>query len=242
MSRSIFSVFLVLLSFSVFSQDKEFDKLLKFYIDEDYERCANKAYKMTQSDKFKKLPEPYLYVAMANFEMSRNEKYYETQPKAFNEALKYAVKYRKKDPDGLLLSEYSRFFDELRDVIFETAENHMDMDENNKALKLFKSLVVIEPENAGAHLFKAYNETKMNLKNDARNSLEEFYTSFEAIGNFDLLPPDMKRILKKGAVLYANQLKESGNKSVAKEIMNKVYRYYEDDEDFKRQYDMIMDN
>lgn len=240
--KKVFFLLLITFPFLYQAQAQKYEKLLKYYIEEDYERCANKAYKMTQKSKTKKDPEPYLYVSMANYEMSRREEYYESHPKAFNEAVKFAVKYRKKDKDGELMNEYKRYFSDLRTAIFEEAEMLMDEDKHSKAYKLFKSLVAFDPMNPGGHLFKAYNETILNMRNDANNSLEEFYQAFEAIERFDLLPEDTKRLLKKGTILYAHQLKEDGKSSVAKELMNKVFRYYENDEDFKRHYDEIMGN
>ena len=56
---------------TIFSQDKDqYSKLKELYGEKRYEDCAYKAETMTMKDKYSRDPEPYLYLAMCNYEIS----------------------------------------------------------------------------------------------------------------------------------------------------------------------------
>jgi hypothetical protein len=70
----------------------EQDKLFDMFLLEKYEDCYYKAFKMTETEKYKSDPEPYLYVAMCNLKIHYDRELSEEYPNALKDALKYTEK------------------------------------------------------------------------------------------------------------------------------------------------------
>ena len=71
--------FLLLAPIKVKSQG-DFMDLLLLFVDEKYDVCFHKSLKYNEKEKTKKHPLPYLYAAMASFEMSQDHKYTNMYP------------------------------------------------------------------------------------------------------------------------------------------------------------------
>ena len=99
----------------------EFDKLFDMFTMDEVEDCAWKAAKMVENDKYKKMPEPYLYYSMRMLQIwEKNEDLPEDEepefPKPYKDCFKYAAKARKKDKTGEICSQNEDFFDQLKEV------------------------------------------------------------------------------------------------------------------------------
>jgi len=80
-------LFVVGAIFKADAQPPMYDDLLIYYADANYEKLLAKADKYIGNPKTKKDALPYLYSAMGNFEMSKDQKYDDDFPKAFNNAV-----------------------------------------------------------------------------------------------------------------------------------------------------------
>lgn len=151
-------------------------KLEKLYMDEKWEDLGFKAIRMTEDDKYKKDPEPFLYVSMAFFQISQGNdaKLQEEYPKALADAVKYATKFRSKDKEGTWYQDNKDYFEELKKVSIADASIHVDDPKKRRvAVTSYKNLNKAVPEDFNILFFKGVLES-MN-RNDAeadRNIVE----------------------------------------------------------------------
>ena len=90
-----FLLVLLIPHFQVFAQEKPYDDLLVMYVDEDYEKCVQKAERYVDRKDSHRDALPYLFASMCYFEMSKIPKYQEMDDlkHADRDALKWASKY-----------------------------------------------------------------------------------------------------------------------------------------------------
>lgn len=159
-------LFTYLISASVsFSQNSEAEDELKIlYADENYTKCADKALKYSEK-KYKDDPVVFIYASMACLRMSQNSKLSDEFPKAFKDALTYAAKYRKKDPNGALYDQYLSHFEEMKKIVAEEVENYLLEDEKAKIYKSFKvsagiikKIADMDPDDKGVALLQGVLE------------------------------------------------------------------------------------
>lgn len=243
--------FTYLFSGTSFAQDMEYEDLFVLFLDEDYEKCMIKAEKYTLKDNTKKDPLPYLYMAMSFFEMSLDNNYAEDYPKAFNDAVKYAYKYRIKDRDGEYFHEFDEFWTEFKFVLIEEAENYFESGDYRKALSNYKNMTKFHPEDVAAWLAKAaceyYNGDVATgdatmIEFDARWSGRENDPDDKKVNEikpmeFDQLREETVYLLKYAIMWYAQYLQESGEYTDAQYWADQGFLYYEEDNVYKNFYD-----
>lgn len=241
MKRTVLAVFVALwASAGAFSQaDKDFEDLLVLLIDGKYEKCVSKATGYTEGDDTKKHPLPYLYVGMANFEMSKLEEFREDYPKALKDACKYSIKYRKKDKDLVYWEEYQNFFAELRAVLIEESENWLAEENPKKAHYNYSQMVSFDPEDMSAHFMKGYCEILLNMPTEAVKSFKIARDILDKTGDFGKLPLEKRNLLKYGLMIYSDHLVQAGSSDSAKKTLSIGYAYYDQDEAYKAKYTAI---
>ncbi len=194
------------------AQKGVYDDLLIMYVDEDYEKCISKAERYTDMDDTRRDALPHLYLSMCYHEMSKLEEYtsQDEYKYASRDALKYAVKYRKKDKNLEFFNNYEDYWMELNTVALETGLYLMDIGSYSKAKRQFQRMVGYDPSNPGAWQMLALCQLQMNLARDASESLKEFGKAFAAVPDIDRLPTDQKRLLREGLIRYAEHLDSKG--------------------------------
>lgn len=240
-------LFTGLLTFQGFSQQSETEEKLKvLYADEKYSKCANKAIKYTESKKYRKDPIPYIYASMACLRIHQNYELRLEFPKAFKDALKYAGKYGKKDPENLYYDSYISHFNELKKVVYEENENlallYHEKDDlvkgARKSLGLIKKINDMDPKDQGFWLLRATNEIKSKNKSKAKmilrrtlplldsmslDSPSSYYSKREDETFYIRAIKDMSAIeqkaLRKGIMEYASYLNEKGKIEEAAKII-----------------------
>ncbi|NQY67077.1 MAG: hypothetical protein HRT72_05055 [Flavobacteriales bacterium] len=120
----------------------EFEKLGSLYLEGKYEDCNAKALKYTESDKTKRHPEPYLYLAMSNYQIadSDDKKLTETYPNALKDAMKWAAKFKKKDKEDDYYTKSSKFLNKLKTKALKIADEFYAAKNYKKAAFYFKSI------------------------------------------------------------------------------------------------------
>lgn len=152
------------------AQNKDLDKLIFLYIDENYEKCVSKGINMTESDEYRKEPLPYLYVSMSLFEIARDEELDEKYPKAFKDAMKFAYKYRKKDKNLEYAGKYKEYFITLKDSANKLAMLYYKTEDYRKAAYIYKQIVRFDPDAAIMQLLQGIGEIKSrNIGEGERN-------------------------------------------------------------------------
>ncbi len=171
MKKTLLFLGIALLGFgNSFAQDgdKVVEKLRVMYGEEKYQDCAHDAIKYSSKSKYKKNPEIYIYASMACLRISQTNEGVEEFKKAFNDALSYAGKYRKKDKAGQFYNDYITHFEELKKIVAEEVENYMLEDRKakvyksaKKSLGLMSKIHKMDPDDKGAYLLNAVLELKV---------------------------------------------------------------------------------
>ena len=219
-------------------QKNPWDDLLILYVDEKYDKLLTKAESYTNADKTTKEPMPYLYASKAYYEMSKNEKYAKDYPpeKALKAALKYAAKYRKKDKEGQYFDDNKDYFDELKEVTLEEAENLVMKEDWIKAKRNYDAITDFDPADAGAWMLLGYVNLKQNItegKLNIKKSAELFRSlDFKSLSYID------KRCVKFGLINYAQFLKTKGLADSARTTLNLGLPYLKDD----KEYSVVVDD
>lgn len=220
---------------SLLAQEKEYEDLWVLYIDEDYEKLISKALKVTENDKTKKEPMPYLFVSMGNFEISKKEDMAEDYPKAFRDALKFAAKWRKKDKQSQFVYDNKDYISELREGCMEVAEGYLEDGAYSKSKRYYKYMTQFDPDCPGSWLMYAYSLKKLN---DVLGT-EEAFGEFEAkLGDIDRLSSEQQRLLKYGLITYAEEMYQEGKRSDAKAMLERGAEFYAEDNEYK----MVMED
>lgn len=209
----------------------EYDDFRVMLMDEEYEKLVKKSVAITENDKRRREPMPYLFAAMAYFEISKDEKFDEDHPKAFDLSLKYAGKYRQKDKGGDYVDANKDFIDELRGSAMEVGENYVEEENWSKAKRYYKYITKFDPTDPGAWLMRGYTEIKGNDRTGAKNSFEK-YNSI-GLDNFNDYDSDQQRLVKYGIITYSEHLFQNGMRDSCTNMMNAGNRYLGEDTEFQ---------
>lgn len=240
--KRLLLLFLVALSAQVYAQD--YPDLLELLIDEKYPKLLLKAEKYTLDDETRKDALPYLYMSMGYHAIAEKDddpdlqEKYGGAAKAFKEAVKYAVKHRKKDKQNVFYEEYSEYFDELRERSISDAFGYVGSEKYTKAKGFYKNLTKLDVSDAGAWIFKACMEHKSKSTREALLSFEEAKRIMDEEG-CDRLTVIQKEFLKQSIIYCAEMLDEEGNNSQAREWLELGLAQFEKDDEFMVTYEMI---
>jgi tetratricopeptide (TPR) repeat protein len=217
----------------------EFQKLFDWYAMEEYERCAYKAESYTKKDKYKKAPEPYMYLALCMYQAHINpDAFTEEFKDPMKDALKYAYKFRKKDKDGELYKANKRQIDQIRTEAMDRANFFFNDGDYYKASSEYGRILKVMPGDqnvafiTGVALVNAKNVTQgERLIEQALDSLQQQHDQ----GTFEK-DEVTHAILIKSFVTYTEYLVNAGNVGKAQEVITLGRKLIPDDPQLKLQY------
>jgi len=154
----------------------ELVKLEELFNKEKYEDCAYKAETYTENEKYRKSPEPYLYISMCYYELrlSDDEKIKEYYKTPLKDALKYAVKMRTYDKDAAFYNDNKEFLDNLRQACYEEAKVLTDKKDYSKASSYYyKQLVKLDPDDTELLFVKGVCDALMRNTSEAYKSIND---------------------------------------------------------------------
>lgn len=216
---------------SLVAQDnKEYEGLWVLYIDEDYKKLVKKAKGITENDKTKKEPMPYLFMSMGYFEISKKEDLSEDYPKAFKDAMKYAGKWRKKDKKGTFVYDNKDYIADLREAGMEVAEGYLEDGSFSKAKGYYKYMTQFDPECPGSWLMYSFALKKMNDFSGRQLAWDNYETK---LGEISRLGTEQQRLLKYGLIIYSEELYEEGKRSEARTLLKVGAEFYAEDNEYK---------
>lgn len=198
------------------------DKVIILFVDGKYEDCVFKAERLTENDKYKKDPVPFIYVAMSYFEIAKSEKLQEKHPKAFAEAIKWADKGRKKDKTGDVIPNYKDFFAALKDSANKLGHHFYLVENYSKALSAYKMALKVDPNDPILHLWKGLAAAK--AKNVAEANLGFTEANKKIVPGF---MPDMVTapVLAEGLLFYSEYLQSKSETAQASNARNLAQEY-----------------
>ncbi len=247
-------ILMAAVTFKVNAQPPKYDDLLILFADGDYAKLLKKAEQYTQGDKTRKDAIPYLYLSMANYEISKgaDEELTEKYPRAAKDAIKYAGKCIQKDKDGSVYNENLEFFTKLKNAIIEDLRNYVDANDWARLSGKTPLMQKVDKADIGIHYLKAavayYKKDRKGMTVEAQladKMLEEADPSKFTINEDEDVDITNKKkadleMLKLGVIAYAQALVDARQEQKAKEVLGKVAQWFENDEEFKSKYDEIV--
>jgi len=241
----LFFILLALLSFKVKAQkkDKKITDLLFLYADEKYDKLVYKSTSLTQNDKYKRHPLPYIYLAMGYYEMSRKPDKFSVGekgsdfPKPLKSAEKYLYKYLKVEkkakkyfPDyESSYNDYTDFYEAIADTANKLGQTLFLMDKPRKAASVYKNAYKAVPTNPVLLLWEGITEVK------SKNTVEGDKNIIAALNKIDENYKPLKStagVLAHGMLIIEEYLTQKGdvtNARKAKKLVD-VFKKYDPDE------------
>lgn len=218
-----------------------YDDLLVLYVDEDYEKCLHKADRYVERDATHKDPLPYLYESMCYYEMSKIPKYQEMDEyrHAGRDALKWAVKYRRKDKDLIYFADHEDYWSDLNAMAQEEGLNELDDQAYGKARLQFTLMTRYDPANPGPWALLALAQAKLHLMREAAASMERFDKAFAAVTDVDHLPPDQRTLLREGLMRNARFQEGTGQLDRARTTIDLGKAHFMKNAEFRSLYDEL---
>lgn len=111
------------------------EKLEKLYISGKYESCLFKADNLTYKESSSRDPEPYLYIAMCFYQLSKSADPIIAEDYADGEkqAISYTAKFIKKDKDGEMYENNLEFINMLKELQYKKVKQVFDEENYRKA-------------------------------------------------------------------------------------------------------------
>lgn len=236
-----FSLLFLLPQLQAHAQSKPYDDLLILYVDEDYEKCIQRAERHTEHKDSRRDPLPYLYASMCYFEISKIPKYQEMEEyrRADRDALKWAAKYRRKDKNLEFFANYEDYWRELNTVAQEVGLNHFDAKEYSKARSQFQRITRYNPENPGAWQMLALAQSAMKATRDAAESKQQFQEALDNVPNIAQLPQDQRVLLREGLIRSAEHLLTLGKLDSARTTVEIGSPHFLENPEFRALYEEV---
>jgi len=236
----LLSIFTLGIAVSSFAQDEEFEDLRILYMDGEYEKLIRKSERYTDKDDTRKSGEPYLFLSKAYYEISMDEKYHEDYrpDRAFRDALKWAKRYRRYDPDGALFEQNDLYFRELKESAFRSAAAQMAEEKYSRARRFYDAIADFDPEDPGAWLMLGYCKVKERNAREAKLSFEE---AGKVMTTRDLttLNSVEKDIFLQGVMKYSEYLIEESMRDSARTTLQMAVPALEGDPEFDAAYQKL---
>lgn len=226
-----------------FSQPPKYNDLKILYADANYEKLAKVASGYTESDKTKKDVLPYIWLSKGLYKISLSGTDDENFKNAYKDALKYmakGMKYDVKYNSGATLDEHREFIDGLQKSLFEVIDNELTSGSAQKAYGWAVRYNKITQNPVGIKYVSAACKYKAEDKTTARSLWQEADKELKEITSIEGWSEADKKVLKIGILHSAAALNDSRQQDKARELVNKVAHWFENDEDWKMRYDEIV--
>jgi len=216
------------------SDDKKIDDLVFLYVDEKYDKVVDKGISLTQNDKYKKHPLPYIYAAMGYYQMSRRPDKYEIAKgeeyqKPLKSAQKYCYKFLKKDKKKEYYDDYEEFYDLMADTSNKLGQHYFLIEEYRKAASNYKYAFRAVNKDPILQLWQGVSEVK------SRNTVEGEKNLLAALEKIDenFEPSEVTAgVLAHGMLLASEYFSQNGDatsSNKAKKLVE-VFKKYDPDE------------
>jgi hypothetical protein len=237
------------------AQRPDYDDLLQYLADKEYEKVISKAQKYTQGSDSRKDALPYFFLSRANYEISKGEDQELTKkfPRAYKDAIKYASKaLQKDDSNKTIYNANIRFFSSLKSSVFEDIQNLVATEEFGRLAGTLPLMDKLEKNEVGTAFLKAVAKhhrgdaggfrTDQTKANDLLSAMD--LSKLMIKENEDPYVSEKKdvdrAVFKYGILQYAKLLVQIGEISEAKSVLGKVKQLFEEDENFMEEYNKIV--
>ncbi len=226
-----------------FSQAPKYDDLKILYADANYEKLAKVASGYTENDKTKKHVLPYIWLAKGLYKVSLSGTDNEDFKNAYKDAISAlgkGIKYDMKESNGSTIAEHSEFVELFQKSLFEVIDNELASGSAQKAYGWAVRYQKITQNEAGIKYVMGVCKYKAEDKTTARSMWQEADASLKTVESIQNWSEADKNMLKIGILRSAAALNESRQQDKARELLNKVAHWFENDDDYKERYDNII--
>lgn len=241
MKRLITSVFFSAIGLMTFAQGT-YDDLRILYADGNYEKLVREAEKYNNNEDTKKEPMPYLWLGKGLYKISISGNDDPAFKNAYKDAIGATNKFLKYDKDGEYMADEdnSDFVYTMQRTLMEQIDNELATENFRKAFSWVIKYKKISNNFIGA----MYLEGACKFRTDDKSSAFTLWRDAEQLvaelTSMDGWSETDKKILKIGVLESAECLVSVRQTQKAKDLLNKVAPWFEEDEDFKASYDAIV--
>jgi len=241
MKQIVASLSLLFLGNIAFSQAPGYDDLKILYADANYEKLVKNAESYTMKEELKKDPIPQIYLAKGLYKISLSGTADEKFKNAYKDAIGALSKAMKIAKDSIeLLGDHLEFINQFQGSMVEMISNDLAAKDYNKAsgwaLKYYK----ITANPIGAKYLDGATKYRKADKGGANALWKEAETMLKGISSLDEWTEADKNLLKIGVMETAECYVAGKQVEKAKEAMNKVAQWFENDTEFKEKYDSLV--
>jgi hypothetical protein len=219
---------------------QDYDDLLILKADKNWEKLITSAEKYTLKDATKNDAVPYYYMAYGLYKISFVGDRKEEFKNAFKNSLGVIGKMDRKDPDKAVFNKYQDFFEEVKGTLFEMIRNDIEADDYRRSFGWVMNMYKFGRDDIGAKFLDGTCRYRNGDKATARAKWKEGKDLISALGSIDELLEIDREIIKFALYQSAKCQVDARQPAEAKAIMNLGAQWFEDDKDWKRYYDEIV--
>jgi hypothetical protein len=234
---------LVLLVFGkvILAQAPGYDDLKILYADANYEKLVKSAESYTMKEELKKDPIPFVYLAKGLYKISLSGTADEKFKNAYKDAIGALSKAIKITKDSIeMLGDHIEFIGQFQGSMVEIISNDLAAKDYNKASGWVLKYYKITTHSIGAKYLDGATKYRKADKGGANLLWKEAETMLKGITSLDDWTEADKTLLKLGVMETADCYVTSKQVEKAKESMNKVAQWFENDTEFKEKYDSLV--
>lgn len=233
----ICSIFLTL---KINGQPPLYDDLLILYADGNYEKLIKESTKYSEKDASKNDAIVYYWMAKGYYKISfiadRDDEY----KNAFKSSFTAIGKCLKKDKDGKVYEEHRDFFSEVKKTLVETIKNDIEAQDYRKAAGWVSKVYKISPDDIGAKYLEGACKYNVKDKGTANSIWKDAEKLLENLTGIDGYLEEDKELFKLGIFESCKCFIAMKQDEKARALLGKVAQWFENDEDFKRKYNEIV--
>lgn len=239
--KRVFTLLTVLIAFAFNNYAQgDYEHLLIYKADQNWEKLIQESEKLTLKNKTKNDPVPYYYMAYGLYKISFIGDRPDSYKNAYKDALTVVGKMGRKDSDGAVMEEYDEFFNELKASLLEIIKNDIEADEYRRAFGWIMKIYKFDRNHIGGKYLEGAARYRNGDKATARAKWKEAADLIaELESTSDWMEAD-KNMIKFGMYESAKCQIDARQVEAAKEIMNYGAQWFEEDEDWKKWYDEIV--
>lgn len=221
--------------------ENKYVKLFDMYTMEKYEKCIDAAEGYTQSEKSAKDAEPYLYLAMSYFEISKDPERFDLKKnpnlkEPLRKALSNTGKFVKRDKDGSVRAEHSEYMEELKEAGADAIKAMYERKETAKYTAYARDMAKAFDKDNATYLYTGIYLVLGNSQSDGLKNIDLGIEGLKKSGKpaegFDRVS---KKMLIDGFVQYTDFLSTQKDKSKLKPTIALAQELLPESEEIKAQ-------
>jgi len=239
--KKVFTVLTaMIIAVTAIAQDDDYDNLLIYKADQNWEKLIREAEKLTTKTKTKNEALPYYYLTYGLYKISFIGDRPDEYKNAYKDALTAAGKMGRKDGADQVFEQYADFYNELKMSLLEIIRNEIEGGDYRRAFGWVMKIYKFDRDHIGGKYLEGACRHHNGDKATARAKWKEGQDLIKALESTSHWTDADKAMIKLGLYESAKALVASRQKDAAKEIMNLGAQWFEEDKDWKVWYDEIV--